>query len=101
MNLRKIPAPVVDCLPRDAAHTTIHKAPCKHCPSAHYPPDPESLDVQTWPRQHQREALFVCGWRPDKLCKGQCDELGFTEAELQATHDSSDGGSTPNGSVTE
>lgn len=62
--------------------TTIHKAPCKHCPSAHHPPDPESLDIMTWPREQQREALFACGWRPDKLCKGQCDELGFTEEDL-------------------
>lgn len=61
---------------------TIHKQPCPKCPSAHYPPDPESLDVQTWPRAAQRDALFPCGWRPDKLCKGQCDELGFTEADL-------------------
>ena len=76
---RIIPLPVVP----EVRPTTIHKAPCKHCPTAHHPPDPESIDIlTTWTREQQREALFPCGWRPDKLCKGQCDELGFTEADL-------------------
>lgn len=62
----------------------IHKAPCKHCPSAHYPPDPESTDIkETWPREDQLQSVFPCAWRPEKQCKGYCDFLGVTEEDLK------------------
>lgn len=60
----------------------IHAAPCKHCPSAHYPPDPEALDMLTWPRDQQLEQMFPCAWRPEKLCKGYCDSLNATEDDV-------------------
>jgi hypothetical protein len=60
----------------------IHAEPCKHCPSAHYPPSPEALDMRAWPRHLQVAAAFPCGWRPTKLCKGYCDSIGMTEADL-------------------
>ena len=64
----------------------IHKAPCKHCPSAaatrsgHH--DPESLDYKAAPRDVQIESVFPCGWRPEKMCKGYSDWLGVTESDL-------------------
>ncbi len=64
--------------------TEIHEAPCKHCPSAHYPPDEECIDIKdNWPPEAQLDTLFVCAWRTDKLCKGYCDYLGFTEADVK------------------
>jgi hypothetical protein len=61
----------------------IHTSPCKHCPSAHSEPDPECLDIkESYPREAQRDTLFRCAWRPEKLCKGYCDFLGFMEADL-------------------
>jgi hypothetical protein len=65
--------------------TQIHAHPCKHCPSAHHEPDPESLDYLAAPRAEQIDSVFVCAWRPDKQCKGYCDFLGVNEAELVAT----------------
>jgi hypothetical protein len=61
----------------------IHTHACKHCPSAHYPPDEESLDYKGAPRQIQLEAVFRCAWRPDKACKGLCDFLEVSEQDLK------------------
>lgn len=62
---------------------TIHAAPCKRCPSAHHPPDPEALAYQSAPRELQlSEGIFACAWRPNKLCKGVCDSLNVKEADL-------------------
>ena len=60
----------------------VHDAPCEHCPTAHHPPDPESADVLTWPRDQMLAVAFPCGWRNDKLCRGQSDEFQ-TECEAR------------------
>jgi hypothetical protein len=36
-------------------------------------------------REVQLEGVFSCAWRPGALCKGYCDFLGITEADL--THE--------------
>ena len=64
--------------------TSIHEHACAHCPSAHFPPDEESLDYLRAPRRVQLESVFRCGWRPQKACRGYCDVLDVTEADLQA-----------------
>lgn len=61
----------------------IHLAPCKRCPSAHYPPDPEAEDWKAAPKQYRlSDGLFVCAWRPSKVCKGLCDFLELTEEDV-------------------
>lgn len=62
--------------------TKIHTHLCKHCPSSHFPPDPEALDYKAAPRAEQLESVFRCGWRKQKACKGYCDFLGVSEADL-------------------
>lgn len=64
---------------------TIYKRPCPPCPSTKDFLDPEVEDIKTWPREHQLDTVFVCAWRKTKNCKGYCDELGVTEAELRAS----------------
>ena len=64
------------------AHMPIHDEPCPKCPTAHYPPDPESADIEAWVKAGKQPAgawVFPCAWRREKLCKGICDYLGFTE----------------------
>jgi hypothetical protein len=63
--------------------TEIHTHPCKRCPSAHYPPDPEALDYLAASRADQVGSVFRCGWRNDKACKGYCDFLGVTDEDLR------------------
>ncbi|MGH9903931.1 MAG: hypothetical protein ACRD68_19140 [Pyrinomonadaceae bacterium] len=46
--------------------------------------DPESLDYKAAPRDVQLDSVFRCAWRPEKLCRGYCDFLGVTEADLSA-----------------
>ena len=63
----------------------IWLTPCKHCPSANFPPDPESLHIKELyeaGKMSAFDAIFLCAWRPAKLCKGACDRLGITEEEL-------------------
>jgi hypothetical protein len=60
----------------------VHRRPCAHCPSAHFPPDPEAEDLARAPREQQVRAAFPCGWRPRKLCRGYCDRIGLTADEL-------------------
>lgn len=63
--------------PREPA-AEIHKAPCKHCPSAHFPPDPESEHIRDLVQSGSAPAsefVFRCAWRPEKLCFGVCDFL--------------------------
>lgn len=60
---------------------SIHAAPCKRCPSAHYPADPEAIDMKSWPIAEQHAHAFPCAWRPAKLCKGYCDSVGMTDAD--------------------
>jgi hypothetical protein len=70
-------------------HTTIHKSPCKHCPS-HQDKlngrlDPESEEIKTYPKELiAKEFLFVCYCRQSKLCKGLCDNMGIDEEYLKS-----------------
>lgn len=60
-------------------HTTIHKCCCKHCPADNNRKngvvDIESKDIKESVSKQAiaKEYLFVCAWRPNKLCKGLCD----------------------------
>lgn len=65
-------------------HKEIHKGCCKHCPTHNSKKagilDPESEDIKKCPKELiAREYLFVCAWRPNKLCKGLCDDMGIDE----------------------
>lgn len=64
----------------------IHESPCEHCPSARNAArgieDPESTDIKAGSRAYQIESVFRCAWRPEKNCKGYCDFLNVTEADL-------------------
>lgn len=63
----------------------IWKRPCKNCPSAHFEPDPEALDIERWFKNGEislKMAVFPCAWRPAKLCKGVCDRMGVSEKDL-------------------
>lgn len=64
----------------------IHESPCEHCPSARNAArgieDPESADIKAGSRAYQIESVFRCAWRPEKNCKGYCDFLNVTEADL-------------------
>lgn len=65
---------------------TIWKNPCKKCPSAHYPPDPEALDMDQFYKNGEitlRQLIFPCAWRPQKFCKGICDRNGVTEEQIK------------------
>lgn len=56
--------------------TEVHEHPCRSCPSAHYLPDEEALDVRELVRRREMaraEAVFPCGWRPERLCRGFSD----------------------------
>lgn len=64
--------------------TEIHKACCKRCPTnqnkVNGTVDPESTEIKTYPKDLiVKEFLFVCAWRPDKLCKGLCDYFEIDE----------------------
>lgn len=60
----------------------IYAVACSHCPSAHYPPDPEAQGIAALPKEERIRHVFRCAWRGAALCKGVCDELGVTEADL-------------------
>lgn len=65
-------------------HKEIHKGYCKWCPTNNGRktgvPDPETEDLKRLPKDIlAKEYAFVCAWRPDKLCKGICDEFGIDE----------------------
>lgn len=59
-----------------------HKVACKNCPSAHFPPDPEVLDIQKWPHPERVKTAFPCGWNGKRYCKGYCDQMGISDADL-------------------
>jgi hypothetical protein len=52
-------------------HKEIHKECCEKCPSKHGE-DPEVKDIKETCGKEVivKEFLFVCAWRPNKLCKG-------------------------------
>jgi hypothetical protein len=64
----------------------MHKRPCKNCPSAHYPDDPESADIKTWPPALRVRTIFACGWSPVRYCRGYCDEMGVNAADVRMVH---------------
>lgn len=70
-------------------HIEIHKDYCKACPSNHNAlrgeEDPESKELkESCSKEHlAHEYLFVCAWRPNKLCKGLCDYMEIDENFLQ------------------
>jgi hypothetical protein len=61
----------------------IHKGCCKGCPSS-FRMDEEAQEISRMPKELiAREFLFVCYKRPDKLCKGLCDNMGIDEEYLK------------------
>ena len=68
--------------------TEIHTNPCAQCPSVAYMrggfDDPIMEEARRWPRAEQVDSAFSCAWRTGKLCKGYCDYLGVTEADITA-----------------
>jgi hypothetical protein len=62
--------------------TGARSKPCRHCPSAGGRTDHEVDEILTWPRDKQMETLFTCAWTPGKLCRGYCDTLKATEADI-------------------
>jgi hypothetical protein len=49
----------------------VHQNPCAKCPSMFPNRDPESADILgSADESVLRESLFVCAWRPEKLCHG-------------------------------
>ena len=75
MDLKRIPKIKIAPKPKK-----IWKTPCKHCPSAYSPPDPEALDFEKAVKTGElsaKEVVFACAWRPQKLCRGICDKLNY------------------------
>jgi len=64
-------------------HAQIHKQCCKRCPSS-FGSDPETEDIKATCSKDfiADEFLFVCAWRPSKLCKGNCDFMGIDQGYL-------------------
>lgn len=60
----------------------IHQHACANCPSKDEP-DPAVEEFMAAPRDIQLESVFVCAWRPGKLCKGYCDRLDITDIDLK------------------
>ena len=62
--------------------TAVHARPCRHCPAAHHPPTPDSVDVLEMVKSGQLspdEATYACGWNQAKRCKGAADKYGYVE----------------------
>lgn len=68
--------------------TQIHKGCCKHCPSKRIKEagmtDPETEDFKAFftKEEQAQKAIFPCAWRPDKFCKGICDEFDINQKYL-------------------
>lgn len=60
-----------------------HKVACKNCPSAHFAPDPECLDIQKLPHAERVKTGFPCGWNPKRYCKGYCEQMGIADEDLK------------------
>lgn len=62
----------------DVLPAYVHRTPCEHCPSANaIDHDPEVKDILTMPYKDRAMTVFACAWRPNKLCKGYCETIGF------------------------
>lgn len=69
-------------------HKQIHNDLCKHCPSANGF-DEESVEIAKLPKELiAKEYAFVCAWRNNKLCKGNCDNMGITQEYLNELYKS-------------
>lgn len=73
-------------------HKEIHKGCCKNCPSNNNLKqgitDFESEEIKTYPKDLIiKEFLFVCAWRPNKLCKGLCDYHEIDEKLIGKYHE--------------
>ena len=84
----KISSRMIDIIEHDKVypnrHIKIHKTCCKKCPSEynrkHNFKDPETEEIKLLSKELiVKEFLFVCAWRPNKLCKGLCDKLEIDE----------------------
>lgn len=56
--------------------TETQPRPCRNCPSAHCPPDPEAEDQLAFLRAGtltREQVVFTCGWNPSRLCRGVAD----------------------------
>lgn len=68
-------------LPPGPAEPRAHDHPCGPCPSTGAP-DLESEEIKTWPRAEIIRTAFPCAWRPERFCRGYCDEHGITDGDL-------------------
>jgi len=66
----------------------IHDNYCEKCPShwsvlnGHSDPETEKMKELSKEAKIQ-EGLFLCAWRPNKLCKGICEALEITKEDLE------------------
>jgi hypothetical protein len=75
-----IKLPVVKDL--DPQPRKIHSKPCEECPSIKGT-DPECEDIKKLPHKDRLETIFLCAWRPNKLCRGYCDSMGIKQKDLK------------------
>lgn len=80
----RYPSTRVIAYPRTLPATprAIHERPCQHCPSAHFPPDPEALDLESLPFEQRIRHVFPCAWNGSALCRGVCDRMGVGPEHL-------------------
>ncbi|MDB4330461.1 receptor activity-modifying protein [bacterium] len=79
MEIQPIPNPILE-----ETITEIHKGYCPRCPSNKevFPEsDPEAEEIASYPDGIKQLYVFPCAWRSNKLCKGVCEELCYTEKE--------------------
>lgn len=72
-------------------HKEIHKVCCKKCPSKYCSDngivDLEDEEYKGAPKEFlMKEVLFLCAWRPSKLCKGLCDNHNINQQDLDNYH---------------
>jgi hypothetical protein len=65
----------------------MHAVACQHCPSTHHAPDPQVLDTLKLPFAQRLETCFPCGWNPKRYCRGYCEAMGVSDADLQRQHE--------------
>ena len=68
--------------------TEVHKKPCKNCPSAHHPRDPEAQDILDALSRGEvsfEDVVFPCAWRPEKICRGVYDSASLVRNLVEET----------------
>lgn len=80
LRITMIKIPKVKPIPPPAPQ--MHDKPCTNCPSAHHPPDDESLYIATLPHKERIKTVFACGWNSTKYCHGYCKQMGITNDDL-------------------